>query len=68
MTVKLFILIDVLVFVLLLLIGTSITHKGDIRNVKLSDTVTNLRATDLREREYELFMRGVLGQEPKISN
>ena len=68
MTVKLFILIDVLVFVLLLLIGTSITHKGDIGSVKLSDTVTNLRATDLREMEYELFMRGVLGQEPKISN
>ena len=68
MTVKLFILIDVLVFVLLLLLGTSITHKSDISSVKLSDTVTNLQATDLREREYELFMMGVLGQEPNKSN
>lgn len=68
MTLKAFILLDAIVFAILLLIGMSATQQSDIAAIKQSDTINDLRKIEAERREFELFINGVLGQEPSKSN
>lgn len=68
MTLKAFILLEVIVLALLLLIGTTAPQQSDIAAIKQSDTINDLRQIETERREFELFINGVLGQEPSKSN
>lgn len=68
MTLKAFILLYAIVFAILLLIGMSATQQSDIAAIKQSDTINDLRKIEAERREFELFINGVLGQEPSKSN
>ncbi len=68
MTLKAFIALDLFVLVLLFLLSTSATHQNDTASIKQTDTINHIRTTHSEQQDVELFFKGVLGQEPKISN